>query len=72
MSSLLILVILVISIAIALAYAVSGTVSILRTTQLTRSQKYAQTFFVWVLPVLGPLLVMHLLADRDAKAIPAG
>lgn len=56
----------------AVVYAISGTVALVRTSQLSKPQKIAQSVFVWAVPLLGPLLVMHLLADRDARSIPAG
>jgi hypothetical protein len=72
MNSSLISVILVLISVVALAYALSGTVAILRTAQLSHAQKCIQAVLVWVLPFVGPLMVLHLLADRDAEAIPAG
>ena len=33
---------------------------IIRDNLLSRGQRVAQVIFVWVLPILGPLLVLHL------------
>jgi hypothetical protein len=63
---------LVVIAGMAAVYAVSGTVAITRTSQLSKGQKVAQSIFLWALPFVGPILVMHLLADRDAPSIPAG
>jgi carbon starvation protein CstA len=46
-----------------------ATVALVRTTSLTRFQKVAQGVIVWVLPLLGAFLVLHLIGQSDRVAI---
>jgi hypothetical protein len=47
-----------------------ATVALVRTDSLTGFQKVAQGFIVWVFPVAGALLVLHLIGQSDGRAIP--
>jgi hypothetical protein len=47
-----------------------ATVSLFRTSSLTRFQKIAQGLIVWMLPFLGAFLVLHLIGQSDQAAIP--
>jgi hypothetical protein len=47
-----------------------ATVSLIRTSGLTRFQKVAQGVIVWMLPFLGAFLVLHLIGQSDRAAIP--
>jgi hypothetical protein len=47
-----------------------ATVSLIRTSSLTRFQKVAQGVIVWVLPLFGAFLVLHLIGQGDRAAIP--
>lgn len=48
---------------------VVATICLLRTEQLSRFQKLAQGAFVWLLPVIGALLVLRLLAESDPDLV---
>ena len=47
-----------------------ATVSLIRTSALTRFQKIAQAIIVWLLPFIGAWLVLHLIGQSDQAAIP--
>jgi hypothetical protein len=47
-----------------------ATVSLIRTSSLTRFQKIAQAIVVWMVPFVGALLVLHLIGQSDRAAIP--
>jgi hypothetical protein len=47
-----------------------ATVALIRTDSLTRFQKIAQAVIVWVLPLFGAFLVLHLIGQSDWRAIP--
>jgi hypothetical protein len=47
-----------------------ATVSLIRTSSLTRIQKIAQAIIVWMVPFVGALLVLHLIGQSDRAAIP--
>jgi hypothetical protein len=47
-----------------------ATVALVRTSGLTRFQKVAQGVIVWMLPLLGAFLVLHLIGQSDCAAIP--
>jgi hypothetical protein len=55
---------------VALAYAVAATVTLVRTPSLEPTQKVAQGLVAWLLPIGGPILVMHLVSDTDQEAVP--
>jgi hypothetical protein len=46
-----------------------ATAALIWTSSLTRFQKVAQGIIVWVLPLLGAWLVLHLLGQSDRAAI---
>jgi hypothetical protein len=47
-----------------------ATVALIRTSGLTRFQKVAQGVIVWMLPLVGAFLVLHLIGQSDRAAIP--
>jgi hypothetical protein len=47
-----------------------ATVSLIRTSQLTRFQKIAQGVIVWCVPFIGAWLVLHLIGQSDREVIP--
>ena len=47
-----------------------ATVSLIRTSALTRFQKIAQAIIVWLLPFIGAWLVLHLIGQSDRAVIP--
>lgn len=47
-----------------------ATVSLIRTSGLTRFQKVTQAAIVWVVPFIGAFLVLHLIGQSDRAAIP--
>ena len=47
-----------------------ATVSLIRTEQLTRFQKIAQTVIVWVVPIVGAWLVVYLVSQSDRRVVP--
>ena len=55
---------------IALLLNLMATVSLVRTSALTRFQKIAQAIIVWLLPFIGAWLVLHLIGQSDRAAIP--
>lgn len=47
-----------------------ATVALIRTSGLTRFQKIAQGVIVWMLPIVGASLILHLIGQSDRAAIP--
>ena len=47
-----------------------ATVALIRTSGLTRFQKIAQGVIVWMLPLVGAFLVLHLIGQSDRAVIP--
>jgi hypothetical protein len=47
-----------------------ATVSLIRTSSLTRFQKIAQATIVWMVPFAGASLVLHLIGQSDRAVIP--
>jgi hypothetical protein len=47
-----------------------ATVALIRTSSLTRFQKIAQAVIVWVLPIVGAFLVLHLIGQIDRAVVP--
>ena len=47
-----------------------ATVSLIRTSQLTRFQKIAQGVIVWCVPIFGAWIVLHLIGQSDREVIP--
>jgi len=59
-------------IAIALVAAsldVVATACLVRTAQLTRFQKVSQGVIVWLVPIIGALVVLHLLVEGDPDVV---
>ncbi len=48
---------------------VVATASLVRTTQLTAIQKIIQSAVVWLIPLLGARLVLHLLDESDPDVV---
>jgi hypothetical protein len=55
---------------VVVSFDVVATISLIRTDQLTRFQKIAQTVIVWSVPFIGAWLVLHLIAQSDRTIIP--
>jgi hypothetical protein len=55
---------------VVVSFDVVATISLIRTNQLTRFQKIAQTVIVWSVPFIGAWLVLHLIAQSDRIVIP--
>jgi hypothetical protein len=47
-----------------------ATVTLIRTSALTRFQKIAQGITVWLVPFIGAYLVLHLIGQSDRAVIP--
>ena len=59
-------------VAIALVAAsldVVATACLVRTEQLSRFQKVAQAVIVWLVPIVGALVVLHLLVESDPDLV---
>ena len=56
---------------LALVYALAATVALLRSHVIAPGRKAIQAVFVWAVPLLGPMFVMHLIAEHEPEAIPA-
>ena len=54
---------------VAASLDVVATVCLVRTTQLTRFQKVAQGLIVWLVPVIGALVALHLLVESDPDVV---
>lgn len=55
---------------IAIYLALMASIALFRTGDLDASQRIGQLLIVWMFPVLGPLFILHLLAEHDIDAIP--
>jgi hypothetical protein len=55
---------------VIIASNLMATVSLIRTSQLTRFQKIAQGVIVWCVPFIGAWLVLHLIGQSDRDVIP--
>jgi len=50
---------------------VAATIALWKAGTLEPFQKGAQGILVWIVPLFGALVVLHLLADTEPEAVPA-
>ena len=51
--------------ALVVAMAVKATVAIMRDVAMQRGRKAAQIAFSWCVPIIGPMIVLHLLREEE-------
>jgi hypothetical protein len=54
---------------VATGLNVVASICLVRTEQLTRFQKIAQGVVVWLVPIVGALVVLHLLVESDPNMV---
>ena len=59
----------VVVVAIVALFNIAATVAVTRSTLLDPFQKWAQAIFVWVVPVFGAFVVVHLVSDNEPEVV---